>query len=186
MAIQEKLFTLEDFEAYVDEHPELLVELIDGKIAKKITSEERGVIIATIGSEILAFLKQNRQIKGYVSTGVSHSRPEDKHNERKPDVSFRYADSAASKAVALQQMPTFAIEIRSKTNTYEDLRDKAKFYIANGTKLVWLVYPTKQIVEVYYADGSSDLFKESETLEGGDILPDFHLDVAAIFATNAE
>lgn len=186
MATQEKLYTLEDFELYVAEHPDPCFELIDGKISKKVTSEERGVIIAIIGSEILAFLKQNRPVKGHVSTGVSHRRPEDKHNERKPDVSFRYSDGAASKATALQQMPDFAVEVRSKNNTYEELRDKAKFYIANGTKLVWLVYPTKQIVEVYYADGSSDLFKESETLDGGNVLPDFQLEVATVFLTNTE
>jgi Uma2 family endonuclease len=186
MATQEKLYTLADFEAYENEHPELYLELIDGKIIAKVTSELRGMIAANIGSEMLFFLRQNRHVKGYVSTGVSHRLPYDNYNERKPDVSFRATDGKVNKVGALQQMPTLAVEIKSPTNGYDELREKAKFYIANGTRLVWLVYLTKQIVEVYYADGSSDLFKEGETLDGGDVLPDFKLDVATIFATGTE
>ena len=186
MTVQEQLYTVEDFEAYESQHPDLLVELIDGRIVEKVTTEEHGVIATIIASEIRFFLKQNPQIKGYVSVEISHRRPEDKYNERKPDVSFRATDGKVSKASALQQMPDFAVEIKSPTNGYDELREKARFYIANGTRLVWLVYPTKQIVEVYAADGSSDLFKADEVLDGGAVFPGFKLSVATIFEIAAE
>jgi Uma2 family endonuclease len=186
MTVQEQLYTVEDFEAYENQHPDQLVELIDGRIVEKVTTEEHGVIAVIIASEIRLFLKQNPHIKGYVGVEVSHRRPEDKHNERKPDVSFRATDGKVSKASLLKQMPDFAVEIKSPTNGYDKLRDKARFYIANGTRLVWLVYPTKQIVEVYLADGSSDLFKSDEVLDGGDVFPGFKLNVATIFEITAE
>jgi Uma2 family endonuclease len=49
------------------------------------------------------------------------------------------------------------VEVKSSKNGYDELREKARFYLANGARLVWLVYPTRQIVEVYFADGSSEL-----------------------------
>jgi Uma2 family endonuclease len=186
MTIQEQLYTIEDFEAYENQHPEQLVELIDGRIVEKVTTEEHGVIAGIIIAEIRLFLKQNPHIKGYAGVEISHRRPEDKYNDRKPDVSFRATDGKVSKAGILMQMPDFAVEIKSPTNGYDELRDKARFYIANGTRLVWLVYPTKQIIEVYLADGSSDLFKADETLDGGDVLPGFQLAVATIFEMTSE
>jgi Uma2 family endonuclease len=177
------ILTLEEYEAYAAAHPNQSFELIDGRIVEKVTSEEHGVIALRIGAKLLAWIEAHK-IKGHAGSEISHRRPEDNHNERKPDVSFRYTSNAASTTNFLLLMPDFAVEIKSNNNGYEELREKAQFYIANGTQLVWLVYPTKQIVEVHYADGSSDLFKETETLDGGDVLPGFQLAVAAIFGTS--
>jgi Uma2 family endonuclease len=185
MTIQEELYTLEEFEAYAAAHPDQCFELIDGRIVEKVTSEEHGVIALRIGAKLLAWIEAHK-IKGHAGVEISHRRPEDKYNERKPDVSFRYTSERVNSATFLLLMPDFAVEIKSKNNGYEELREKAQFYIANGTQLVWLVYPTKQIVEVHYADGSSDLFKETETLDGGDVLPGFQLDVAAIFGLHTD
>jgi Uma2 family endonuclease len=185
MTIQEKLFTIEEFETYTAAHPDQCFELIDGRIVEKVTSEEHGVIALKIGAKLLLWI-ESHDIKGHAGVEISHHRPRDKYNQRKPDISFRYASDAASRETALPQMPDFAVEIKSKHNSFEQLRDKAKFYIANGTRLVWLVYPTKQLVEVYDADGRSDIFKVGDILEGGAVLPAFQLDLATIFAAIAE
>ncbi|MGB7340984.1 MAG: hypothetical protein WBC91_18950 [Phototrophicaceae bacterium] len=42
-------------------------------------------------------------------------------------------------------------------------------------------YPTRQIVEVYFADGTSELFTTEHTLSGGDVLPNFQMAVGDIF-----
>lgn len=182
MAIQAQIVTIEEFEAYVAAHPDRLLELINGRIVEKVTTEEHGVIAGWLIIEIGLFLRQNPQIKGYLGAEISHRRPQDKSNERRPDVSFRRTDGPVSRATTLQQMPDFAVEVKSPTNDYKELREKAEFYVANGSQLVWLVYPVKRIVEVYFADGSSELFTDSDTLDGGDILPGFTMDIQAIFA----
>jgi Uma2 family endonuclease len=71
--------------------------------------------------------------------------------------------------------------VKSRRNTYEELRDKARFSLANGSHLVWLIYPSRRIVKVYYADGSSELFTEEHTLSGGKVLPGFEMTVTEIF-----
>ena len=180
MLISEQLFTIEEYEAFVATHPERLFELIDGRIVEKVTSEEHGKIVINIGSELRFWQKQNK-IKGHYSTESSHRLSEDEHNERRPDVSFRFTEDGVSNKSAVYTMPDFAVEVKSTGNTYDGLREKAKFYLANGTKLVWLVYPTRRIVEVYFADGSSELFQTEHSLSGGDVLAHFEMKVIDIF-----
>jgi Uma2 family endonuclease len=180
MVISDQLYTLEEFETYVAAHPDLLLELIDGRIVEKVTSEEHGYLVLKIGTALLNWQQANH-IKGHPSTESSHRLPDDKKNERRPDVSFRLTDDQLSNSPALYTMPDFAVEIKSTGNSYDALRDKARFYLAHGSRLVWLVYPTRRIVEVYFADGTSDLFNEGATLSGGAVLPGFELAVSAIF-----
>ncbi len=180
MVISDKTYTVEDFERYKTAHPDTLFELIDGRIVEKMTSEEHGKIVINIGSELRFWQKQNN-IEGHYSTESSHRLTENDHNERRPDVSFRYTDESVSKQTALYSMPDFAVEVKSIGNSYEGLREKAKFYLAHGTRLVWLVYPSRQIVEVYFSDGSSELFQDDHILSGGEVLPQFEMKVADIF-----
>lgn len=180
MVISEKLYTLEEFEAYAAAHPDQLLELIDGRIVEKVTSEEHGYIVLKIGMALLNW-RQTNNIKGYPSTEATLRLPDDEKNERRPDVAFRFTDENVSKKPALDTTPDFAVEVKSTKNSYDELRDKARFYLAHGSRLVWLIYPTRRLVEVYFADGSSEIFKEGDMLSGGDVLPNFELAVSAIF-----
>jgi len=180
MVISEKIYTIEEYEAYAAAHPDQLLELIDGRIVEKVTSEEHGKIVINIGSELRLWSKRTGH-PGHYSTESSHRRPEDEKNVRRPDVSYRVTDEDVSSASALDTMPDFAVEVKSSSNSYEELREKARFYLANGSRLVWLVYPTRLIVEVYFADGSSELYKEEDTLSGGEVLPGFEMAVSDIF-----
>lgn len=182
MVLHEQIMRLNEFEAYLQAHPEQRVELIDGRIVEKVTGETHGIYVINIGAELRAWLKSHPDIKGYYTTDTSHRLPHDEQNLRRPDVSLRFTTENPLIGTVLG-MPDFAVEIKSPSNTYQELREKARFYLANGSRLVWLVYPEKRIVEVYFADGSSDLFTEQDTLTGGDVLPEFSMSVAAIFAT---
>lgn len=181
MAISEKLYTWQEFEAFAHAHPDRLLELIDGRIVEKYTSELRGVIIANIGTELRQFVRNNNSIKGHYATSASYRPRDDNYNIRCPDFSFRVTDEPVSTANHVVGIPDFCVEVKSPTNSYDELRDKARLYLANAAKLVWLVYPDKRLVEVYFADGSSEFFKDDETLNGADVLPDFSMKVAEIF-----
>lgn len=60
------------------------------------------------------------------------------------------------------------------------MREKADYYLANGVRLVWLVYPEKHLVVVHTPD-TEDILTENDTLDGGDVLPGFKLPVRDIF-----
>lgn len=81
--------------------------------------------------------------------------------------------------------PLVAVEVASPSNSERELLDKAESFLESGTKLVWIVYPTKRVVDVcrQRSDGSLIVHKVSygAVLEGEDALPGFSLPVQDIF-----
>lgn len=181
MSIQAKLIPLKEFEAFVLTHPEGLFELIAGEIVEKVTSEKHGKIASIIVSEIRFFLKHHPNIQGIYGVEVSYRLPNNDYYELRPDVSFRLTTEEASETI-LDKLPDFAIEVKSASNSYKELREKAALYLAHGSRLVWLVYPEKKLVEVFELGKDSEIYKEDEILNGGDVLQDFSLAVKEIFA----
>jgi Uma2 family endonuclease len=61
------------------------------------------------------------------------------------------------------------------------MREKARYYLAHGTRLVWLVIPEKWLIEVYAPD-DEQVLDGNDTLTGREVLPDFTLPVRDVFA----
>lgn len=183
MVISETSYTVAEFEAYAQQHPDKLLELIHGRIIEKVTGRRHGKIVLKIGAWLVQWADAN-EVKGHYGTEVHHRLPDDApdadQHVKQPDVSFEYTDEEADDSTVVG-MPDFVVEVKSPDNSYSELREKAEFYLAHGTRLVWLIYPTRQLVEVYFADGSSELYKEGDTLSGGAVLPDFSVAVSEVF-----
>ncbi len=179
MALADQKTTVEAFEAFINQHPDRLFELIEGEIVEKMPTEQHGTIALNIGSEIRFYLKKNPI--GIAGVEIRHRNPDDSYNDRLPDVSFRRTTSDdLVTEVAVPQMPDLAVEVKSMSDTYKLMRDKAQYYLDNGTLLVWLVYPEKKLIEVYRQD-EIDILTADDTLSGYDILPDFKVRVDEIF-----
>jgi len=65
------------------------------------------------------------------------------------------------------------------------LAEKARLYLANGTRLVWVVWPSSGHIDVWHAGhtgGPVATLNASDTLDGEDVVPGFAYPVAAVFA----
>ena len=103
-------------------------------------------------------------------------------NDRIPDLSFiTHEKGALVREGAAPYMPDLAVEVQSPGQSDKLMADKAAYYLANGTRMVWLVYPEKRIVEVLTPD-DRQLLNDENTLSGGDVLPNFSLPIREIFA----
>ena len=78
--------------------------------------------------------------------------------------------------------PDFLIELRSSTDSIEELRNKMQEYIENGVRLAWLIDPQTQTVEIYRQNGDREILQSPTNLQGEDILPNLVLDLSRIFA----
>jgi len=81
--------------------------------------------------------------------------------------------------------PDLAVEVVSSSRGWDDLAAKARRYLAGGTRLVWIVWPEGQRVDVWRAGrtvGPVATLDQGDTLDGGDVVPGFTLAVAAVFA----
>ncbi len=81
----------------------------------------------------------------------------------------------------LRYCPEFVIEVKSKTDRIKNLQAKMKSWIANGSKLAWLIDPEEEKVWIYRADGSIDEIENFEKpLLGENILPGFSFDLKTL------
>ena len=77
--------------------------------------------------------------------------------------------------------PDFVVELRSKSDNMEPLREKMREYIANGARLGWLIDRKNQKVETYRQNQDVEILDHPRTLSGGDVLPGFVLDLTDIW-----
>jgi Uma2 family endonuclease len=186
MVIGEKtLYTTEEFETFekLPENQERLFELIYGEIREKIITEAQGLIAGIIPMLFLQYAEARKL--GYPTVETSHKLPKDKHNARRPDVSFRRANSPIVTEGAVPRMPDLAVEIQSLDDSPRELREKAAYYLQNGSEIVWLVYPKTKSIEVCTLTEAGTMAIVPVTLEGklteGAVLPGIELSVKDIF-----
>lgn len=87
----------------------------------------------------------------------------------------------------LQGVPNLVIEVLSEGNRHHDEVKKKKLYEANGVDEYWIVDPEIELVKIYRRENNAFVrIAEISTETGGAVssplLPEFSLDVKAIFA----
>lgn len=186
MTIQQKLYTVKEFYEIGDSlDPDKHYELVEGEIVEmpppnRINSFIAGLILTALN----VFIQQNR-IDGY-AFGADGGFALTDNDVRIPDVSFIYAErmpeiSDMEAIIA----PDIAVEVISPGETPRKVNAKTTLYLNTGTQLVWNVYPAEKVVEVWTKGAGEKLemqaFTTDDTLNGGDVLPEFTLPVKDIF-----
>ncbi len=185
MAIEKKLYTVEEFEKFADawENTDRRFELIEGEIVEKVPTEKHGTIAGNIFGFIWNFNREHQL--GNVVIEVRHRMPGDKHNARMPDVSFiGDPNRPIVERGSVPRMPDLAIEVQSPDDKPDQMRAKADFYLRNGSRLVWLFFTESKTVEVRtIRDNKINAITLGidDTLDGGDVLPGFTVAVRDIF-----
>jgi Uma2 family endonuclease len=115
-------------------------------------------------------------------------RPSEKSSSRRPDVAFVASDRWQVKAVLTDDppewtvAPNLAVEVISPTNTADEVLEKVREYFEVGVQLVWVVYPRQRMIYVYESFPQPRVLKEGDELDGGQVLPEFRLSLAALFS----
>ncbi|MFQ3674600.1 MAG: Uma2 family endonuclease [Aggregatilineales bacterium] len=171
--------TAADFEAFLQqpENVDRRFELIDGRIEERMGTYIHGLIIINIGAALLRYLQATQF--GTVSTDARFS--PDAANDFRPDVVVMPAGATLTDRGAMAGVPYLAVEVQSPDQTVHYLRGRAAHYLRLGVRMVWLVYPSKKLIEVLTAE-SVELFVLGETLRAGEALPGFAMPVADVFA----
>ncbi len=105
-----------------------------------------------------------------------------------PDVAFvSYSRlPAAESGRWAPVMPDLAVEVKLPSESMGSLRDKARIYLQNGSRLVWLALPAQERVEVCRWQEGIGLYSETVdktgTLKGEVVLPGFSLPLSQLFS----
>jgi Uma2 family endonuclease len=171
---------------YVDGKPQPMGEEVigeNGVLTVSPTTGLHGLITNYIAFLLTGFVTTNRL--GYVfgaETGfiMNHETSE----MRAADVAF----FAKGRITSLEQLkgwlpfpPNLAVEVISEHDRATDVQRKARSYIGNGTQLLWLIYPDTREIEVHRPNEPIYTLDADDVLDGGNVLPDFSVDVKRIF-----
>jgi len=171
----------------IDEFAEMSLpgvwELVDGEpIEFSPAAGQSGWISATIVALLANHVGQSRL--GWVfSAETGFVLFDDRQTVRSPDAAVVLRDRLADLPDSFVPMaPDLAVEVLSPSDRMADALAKIAMYLQAGTPLVWLVNPATRTVVVFRAEMDPVTLSESDTLDGGDLLPGFSVPVAEIFS----
>jgi Uma2 family endonuclease len=105
---------------------------------------------------------------------------------RIPDVAFTNWDRLPGRRLPKEPVPliapNLAAEVLSSSNTPGEMKAKRKDYFDAGVELVWEIDPDTRTVAVYTSVSSPTILQQTDTLDGGRVLPGFTLPLSELFA----
>lgn len=109
-----------------------------------------------------------------------------KNLQRRPDIAFvsykRWPrDRRVPRTAAWDVVPNVALEVVSRTNTWEEVVEKIRDYFRTGVEQVWVFSPSVEQVYVYTSVSANRILGRDETLDGGDVIPGFGSPLAQLF-----
>jgi len=78
--------------------------------------------------------------------------------------------------------PDLIVEVLSPFERTVTALDRITMFLRAGTTLVWLANPESRTLMIIQPDVAPMMLKERDTLDGGDVLPEFSVPVAEMFA----
>ena len=160
-----------------------LCELVDGVLVEKVMGFDESIYAVLLSASIVAYLKTHDLGKVVGADGLMRIFPD---MVRIPDTAFiswrRYPKSKRRRGEIPLVVPDLVVEVLSKGNTPKEMARKLDEYFRAGVRLVWYVDPKRSTVRVYTGRSRSTLLRESDVLDGGDVLPGFSLSVGDWFA----
>jgi Uma2 family endonuclease len=159
-----------------------LFELVDGTLVEKAMGFRESLLAVSIAHLLKGVLDKNNL--GIVAGADGMLRLLGKF-VRIPDVSFISLDRLPGRKLPRRPIPELvpdlAVEVLSEANTAEEMERKFKEYFLAGVRLVWLVDPEKQTVEVFTAPDKSRMLAGDDLLTAEGVLPGFMVPVRSIF-----
>jgi Uma2 family endonuclease len=104
-----------------------------------------------------------------------------------PDVGFYVAERRAQiqdRTKPIPFAPDLAVEVASPDQSPKAMAAKARRYLAAGTRLVWVVWPQSEHIDVWHSDvltGPVRALTTNDSLNGEDVIPGFSYPVADLF-----
>lgn len=157
-------------------HP--MCELLEGTLVEKAMSYFESRLAMILVWALETFLEQHPV--GYV-VGPDAQTYVSPDKIRIPDVSFvnweRTPNHQVSNDPIGSIVPDLAVEVLSPSNTLGEIETKRRELFDGGMRLMWVLDPVAETVEVFTGVTNRQVLTASDTLNGGDVIPGFQLSI---------
>jgi Uma2 family endonuclease len=160
-------------------------ELVDGRLVERNIGNKANWVASEL-ARILGNYVREHQL-GWLFTAEAGYRlnPSRPNSVRKPDVSFvaagRLPDEEPAAAAYDRLAPDLAVEVISPGDTVHELDQKVEEYLLAGVRVVWVINPDLQMVQVHHPDGTIERLRRGDELNGLEIIPGFRCQVSELF-----
>jgi Uma2 family endonuclease len=165
-------------------------ELVEGRLVRMSPTGGRHSDVAMdLGAALRVFAKSRRlgKVLG-AETGFTLSRPGEPDTVLAPDVAFVRADRVPPADSPEYDRywrlpPDLVVEVASPDQYRPEMAAKARFWLAAGVRLVWVVWPRARQVDVWRPGAAQPTatLGAAATLDGLDVIPGFRYPVAELF-----
>lgn len=166
-------------------------ELVDGVLVKMPPPGfEHGRIVNEIAWALTTHVKSKRLgVVTGAETGFLLSRQGQPDTVLAADVSFGRAENVPTVGTPgnekyLRLAPDLVAEVASPDQCNPEMAAKAKVYLEAGVRLVWVIWPATEAVDVWRPGSVAPVLTlaEHEGLDGLDVVPGFTYPLADLFA----
>jgi Uma2 family endonuclease len=162
-------------------------EVVEGVLVRVAGSGDLATNIAAIIITVLNVFVRPRRLGRVTSSGGVYTFP-GVETGLLADVGFYGAAlfprvTDRSKPIPFAFAPELAVEVASPDQDAGAMAAKALRYLQGGTRLVWVVWPDRQQVDVWLPGDAkpSATLRSGDVLDGEDVIPGFSHPVADIF-----
>ena len=160
-------------------------ELVKGELRRMSPAgQKHGRIAMKVGTALDRHVTANDLGAVYAAeTGFLIS--SDPDTVRAPDVAFvsqKRLDEVGDVEGYWPGAPDIVVEVISPNDTYTEVEEKVLEWLEAGSGIVVVVNPRKNVVTVYRSLTDIVVLTENETVDAGDVLPGWTMQVKDIFA----
>ena len=159
-------------------------ELIRGALSETMAAGgQHSEAAIALGGEIRAHVRPRRLGRvGGTDGGVLLERDPD--TVREPDVFYISAERLPLEVRVsgyYEIIPDLVAEVVSPNDRPAAVHDKIQMWLRYGVRLALELNPQTRTITAHYPDGAYKVFTENDTLDGGEVLPEFACPVRDIF-----
>lgn len=161
-------------------------ELIEGRLVTMApTGWEHGQVSRRVAGALHDYLTEHADLGDASGAETGFLVTPEKDTVRAPDSAFVRAEkllTVTDPERFLPFAPDLAVEVVSPRDSYSDTREKALMWLDAGSEVVWVVDPQTRSIEVYQrGSDTTRTLRETDTLDGGALLPGFAVPVTKLF-----
>ncbi len=160
-------------------------ELVKGNLRKMTPSGfNHGKIVAALTAPVTVYVKANALgVVVGAETGFQVAGGPD--TVLAPDMAFVRQERVIELGVTDQfwpGAPDLVAEVLSPSDRSAQAKQKVAAWLGGGVGMVWVVDPTRRVVQVHRSEAPVLILTEKDELDGQDVTPGFKYSVSEVFA----
>lgn len=176
------LLTQADLQTFQAQYPDHRLELVNGKVIVMSPSGYESDEVAAESIRLLGNWVRPRKLGRVAASSAGFRLPNDSRDVRAPDASFVSAERLRRSPQSFAELaPDLMVEVKSPTDSLEELEAKIAEFLSLGTQAGLLIDPEARTVTVYRPGQPASVLRDDDVLRLPEVLPGWEVTVSDLW-----